>query len=94
MPESRHWDIFPSVRMWRSPSRHLGLSLDEDFCFEEFADRVAELVEKHVNINRLLELTKPVATAVVPISAGRHIYKRDFIFPIAVACDPAFNFCI
>lgn len=46
------------------PSRHLGLSLDEDFCFEEFADRVAELVEKHVNINRLLELTKPVATAV------------------------------
>lgn len=39
------------------PSRHLGLSLDEDFCFEEFADRVAELVEKHVNINRLLELT-------------------------------------
>ena len=56
------------------PSRHLGLSLDEDFCFEEFADRVAELVEKHVNINRLLELTKPVAIAVVPISAGRHIY--------------------
>ena len=74
------------------PSRHLGLSLDEDFCFEEFADRVAELVEKHVNINRLLELTKPVATAVVPISAGRHIYKREPSFPIAVACDPAFNF--
>ena len=74
------------------PSRHLGLSLDEDFCFEEFADRVAELVEKHVSINRLLELTKPVATAVVPISAGRHIYKREPSFPIAVACDPAFNF--
>ena len=61
------------------PSRHLGLSLDEDFCFEEFADRVAELVEKHVNINRLLELTKPVATAVVPISAGRHTYKRELL---------------
>ena len=74
------------------PSRHLGLSLDEDFCFEEFADRVAELVEKHVNINRLLELKKPVASDVVPISAGLHTFKSEPSFPIAVACDPAFNF--
>lgn len=39
------------------PSRHLGLSLDEDFCFEEFADRVACLVEEHVDIDRLLAIT-------------------------------------
>ena len=38
------------------PSRHLGLSLDEDFCFEEFADRVACLVEEHVDIDRLLAI--------------------------------------
>ncbi|WP_299360237.1 cobyrinate a,c-diamide synthase, partial [uncultured Parabacteroides sp.] len=74
------------------PSRHLGLSLDEDFCFEEFADRVAELVEKHVDINRLLELTKPVASVVVPISADRCSYKRESSFPIAIARDAAFNF--
>ena len=28
------------------PSRHLGLSLDSDFCFEAFADRIADLVDK------------------------------------------------
>lgn len=39
------------------PSRHLGLSLEEDFCFEAFANRVARLVEKHVDIDRLLALT-------------------------------------
>ena len=39
------------------PSRHLGLSLDEDFCFEEFADRIACLVEEHVDIDRLLAIT-------------------------------------
>lgn len=39
------------------PSRHLGLSLEEDFCFEAFADRVARLVEEHVDIDRLLALT-------------------------------------
>ena len=61
------------------PSRHLGLSLDEDFCFEEFADRVAELVEKHVNINRLLEIDKTgLRSCRSYIPAGRHIsIKRD-----------------
>ncbi len=39
------------------PSRHLGLSLEEDFCFEAFADRVARLIEDHVDIDRLLEIT-------------------------------------
>ena len=38
------------------PSRHLGLSLDEDFCFR-VADRVARLVEEHVDIDRLLVIT-------------------------------------
>ena len=74
------------------PSRHLGLSLDEDFCFEEFADRVAELVEEHVNIDRLLELTQPVTTAVIPISVSSHSYKREPPFHVAIARDAAFNF--
>lgn len=39
------------------PGRHLGLSLEEDFCFKAFADRVARLVEEHVDIDRLLALT-------------------------------------
>ena len=38
------------------PSRHLGLSIDETFCFDTFADRVAEVIDKTVNVDRLLEL--------------------------------------
>ena len=47
------------------PSRHLGLTLDETFCFDTFADRVAALVEKHVDIDRLLALTacQPVSNS-------------------------------
>lgn len=37
------------------PSRHLGLSIDESFCFDAFADRVAGVVDKTVNVDRLLE---------------------------------------
>lgn len=72
------------------PNRHLGLSLDEDFCFEEFADRVAELVEKYVNIDRLLELTT------VPESIHSSLEKGQGVchLPLrtAVARDAAFNF--
>ncbi|WP_456086469.1 cobyrinate a,c-diamide synthase [Parabacteroides sp.] len=74
------------------PSRHLGLSLDEDFCFGEFADRVAELVEKYVDIDRLLELTQPTRTPVVPISVDFHSYDRTPPFAIAIARDAAFSF--
>ena len=74
------------------PSRHLGLSLDEDFCFEEFADRVAELVEKYVDIDRLLELTKQVAPAALPMSVSHRTYRREPSFTVAIARDPAFNF--
>lgn len=38
------------------PSRHLGLSLEEDFCFDAFADRIAGWVEQQVDIDRLLEV--------------------------------------
>lgn len=39
------------------PGRHLGLSLEKDFYFDRFADRIAGLVEKYVDIDRLLTLT-------------------------------------
>lgn len=74
------------------PSRHLGLSLDEDFCFEAFADRVAALVEKHVDIDRLLELTQPVATATVPLSVGSRSLHHEPAIKVAIARDAAFNF--
>lgn len=72
------------------PSRHLGLTLDEAFCFDTFADRVAELVEKHVDIDRLLALTACQSEPLPEISP----IKQHLNFPlnISVARDAAFNF--
>lgn len=74
------------------PSRHLGLSLDEDFCFEEFADRVACLVEEHVDIDRLLAITALPERQPVPQvkEVMRTVSKANL--NIAIARDPAFNF--
>ena len=72
------------------PSRHLGLTLDETFCFDTFADRVAALVEKHVDIDRLLALT-----ACQPVS-NSHMVQFEQTLPsplkISIARDTAFNF--
>lgn len=70
------------------PSRHLGLSLDKEFCFDDFADKVALLIEKHIDIDRLLEITKqerPVVSL-----ADKKITNKNL--EIAVAYDEAFNF--
>lgn len=47
----------PTCKEIEIPSRHLGLSLEEDVCFEAFADRIAGLVEQSVDVDRLLEIT-------------------------------------
>ncbi len=39
------------------PSRHLGLTLDEKFRFDAFTDRIAELIEEFVDVDRLLQLS-------------------------------------
>lgn len=69
------------------PSRHLGLSIDESFCFDAFADRVAELITQTVDVDRLLEL----CMADIPVYEGM---KQDVTGKkkIAVAYDEAFNF--
>ena len=69
------------------PSRHLGLSIDETFCFDTFADRVAEVIDKTVNVDRLLEL------CTVEFSGEQ---TEDVVCfgnrKIAIARDEAFNF--
>lgn len=72
------------------PSRHLGLTLDEAFCFDTFADRVAELVEKHVDIDRLLALTACRPDAVSPVSFLEE--RQSSPLKISIARDAAFNF--
>lgn len=70
------------------PSRHLGLNIDEQFVFDEFADKVAALVEKHINIDRLLEITDCPSITYSPLESP--IQKQEL--NIAVAYDEAFNF--
>lgn len=72
------------------PSRHLGLTLDEAFCFDTFADRVAELVEKHVDIDRLLALTAYQSESLPKTSLPEQHLTTPL--KISIARDAAFNF--
>ena len=69
------------------PSRHLGLTLDEAYCFDGFADKAALLLEEHVDINQLLRITEH---SVEDIYQDTPPQKGDMV--IAVARDEAFNF--
>lgn len=69
------------------PSRHLGLSIDESFCFDAFADRVAGVVDKTVNVDRLLEL----CTVDFPVYEEKMTDVSEKT-RIAIARDEAFNF--
>ena len=41
------------------PSRHLGLSLDEEFLFGEYAEKIAAMLEQHVDVDALLKIFTP-----------------------------------
>ncbi|WP_102408779.1 cobyrinate a,c-diamide synthase [Parabacteroides bouchesdurhonensis] len=72
------------------PSRHLGLTLDDNFCFETFADRIANLVEDFVDIDRLLEIT--ACSIPSEITQAKDTSCTNKNFRIAIAKDAAFNF--
>jgi cobyrinic acid a,c-diamide synthase len=71
------------------PSRHLGLSIDEEFGFDTFVDQVADLVEKHIDIDKLLELSRKEFDF---IDQEPQKTSSELPFSIAVAYDKAFNF--
>ena len=80
----------PKTKLLEVPSRHLGLSLRELQELDALPEDVAALIEKHVDIDRLLEACirpRPALPAEElqpkPASSGRKI---------AVARDEAFNF--
>ncbi|SBV92265.1 cobyrinate a,c-diamide synthase [uncultured Dysgonomonas sp.] len=71
------------------PSRHLGLNIDEQYRFDDFADKAADLIEKHIDIDKLLSITvrrqphiEVTKETNVPLQGLR----------ISVARDSAFNF--
>lgn len=73
------------------PSRHLGLNVDSEFCFDEFADRIAVQVEKTVCLDRLLEICAAEDTALTSSGNAARLLLPNF-GRIAVARDEAFNF--
>lgn len=68
------------------PSRHLGLSLDGEYLFDEFAGKVARVIEEHVDVERLLEIFT------VPMHEEAEADEPAGNLLIAVAKDAAFNF--
>lgn len=74
------------------PGRHLGLTIEEQDSMEQLIERAAQEVEEHVDIDRLLALTRcePMA-AEKPLSQPNTVSEPAFR-RIAVARDEAFNF--
>jgi len=70
------------------PSRHLGLSLDDQCHFDEFSDKAASLIEKYIDIDLLLSITRKEH----PEHAKDKIIYSAKKTDIAVAYDEAFNF--
>lgn len=76
----------PRLKELEVPSRHLGLTLDASYQFDEFAATVAEAIDKHIKVDRILETCRTV----LPVEQVGTIRKGNH--KIAVARDAAFNF--
>ena len=71
------------------PSRHLGLSLDEEFLFGEYAEKVAAMVEEYVDVDALMKIFTPDSECLC--EEGSPCGEAAWL-KIAVAKDEAFNF--
>lgn len=81
----------PKCKDIEIPSRHLGLSIDNQFCFDEFADRIACQIEATVDVERLLEITtSPSPEETIPTE--KKTRPMTDLLRISVARDEAFNF--
>lgn len=80
----------PKCKGIEIPSRHLGLNIDSEFCFDEFADRIACQVEQTVGIDRLLDICSCATAPSSCLPGETNSHASDM--RIAIACDEAFNF--
>ena len=71
------------------PSRHLGLSLDEEFLFGEYAEKIAAMVEEYVDVDALMKIFTPDSECLC--EEGSPCGEAAGL-KIAVAKDEAFNF--
>lgn len=72
------------------PSRHLGLSLGEEYLFDDFASKAASLIEEHINLDDLLVSTQVPINALMMQDPQRKTASSRL--KMAVASDEAFNF--
>lgn len=72
------------------PSRHLGLSLGEEYLFDDFANKAASLIEEHINLDELLVSTQMPVDALMMQEPQRKTASSRL--KMAVASDEAFNF--
>ncbi|MBQ5827437.1 MAG: cobyrinate a,c-diamide synthase [Bacteroidales bacterium] len=71
------------------PSRHLGLSLDEEFLFGEYAEKVAAMVEEYVDVDALMKIFTPDSECLCEEGSPS---GEAAGLKVAVARDEAFNF--
>ena len=81
----------PKNREVEIPSRHLGLSLDEEYLFGEYVEKIAAMVEEHIDLDRLLEIFT-VQGEDISIGCDNRENLSGRKMKIAVARDEAFNF--
>lgn len=70
------------------PSRHLGLSLEQGVLIDELAENASSIIEKQIDIDNLLSITKTNRISTSPLTSNRNITKLKS----AVALDEAFSF--
>lgn len=76
------------------PSRHLGLTLDEDDVIDKFVANAADAIAANIDIDRILELTGFESTESIAEEVS-HVFRDSSAKSkcrIAVAHDEAFNF--
>ncbi len=74
------------------PSRHLGLSLEELERLDAFPEQVADLIEKHIDLDFLLDLCQKELQTAGCEEVSRREQRAENPLRIAVARDEAFNF--
>ncbi|MDO4704107.1 cobyrinate a,c-diamide synthase [Tannerella sp.] len=80
----------PRINDLEIPSRHLGLTTDASFQFEQLIEKIAEAIEANIDIDRLLAVCRQAVLPGVTVHPPARLPDRGL--SIAVARDEAFSF--
>ena len=88
----------PIIDDFKLPSRHFGLTLTARRSIDEQIDQIASLVDKYVNVDKLLSLCERIFPCqhILPYTSDSELENRPITnskkLRIAIARDPAFCF--